>query len=100
MHLRHTLVVAPDEPEEDFGIDPAGVFVDVAHDAEVVRDDIAVGRDLEIALMHVGVEVAVAQGVAEKELQHPLRQRGTVVPGRINRARCRPAEHPRPSSSS
>ena len=33
--------------------------------------------------MHVGVEITIAQGVLEEELQHPFRQRHAVVSGGI-----------------
>ena len=57
----------------------------MAHDPEIIGDDIAVGRDLQVALMHVGVEIPVAQRVLQEQLQHPLGQRDAVVPGRIQR---------------
>ena len=72
MHLGHTQIVTPDETIEDFRVNTPGVAVDMAHDAEVIGDDVTVGRDLEIALVHVGVEITVTQGVLQEQLQHPF----------------------------
>ena len=44
MHLGDPVVVAVQEADQDLGVDPAGVGVDPAHDAEVERDERAVGR--------------------------------------------------------
>ena len=92
MHLGDTPVITTDKPEQDLGIHPAGVFIDLAHDAEIERDDIAVLRDLQVSLMHVGMEIAVAQRVAQEERQHPFAQRGAVMargvdPGKVIRGK-------------
>ena len=72
VHLGDALVVAAQEADQDLGVDPAGVGVDPAHDAEVERDERAVGPELEVALVHVGVEEAVAERVGEEGLDDPL----------------------------
>ncbi len=56
---------------------------ETAHDAEVDRDDPALGVDEKIALMHVGVEKAVAQGVAQKGLDQRPRQRARIEAERL-----------------
>ena len=85
MHLGHAPVIAPDEAEDDLGIDPAGVGIDPAHDAEVEDLDRAVPGDLDVALVHVAVEVAVAQGMLVEQLQHPRAQRLAVDAGGVDR---------------
>ena len=60
MDLRGALIVARDEAEQDFGEEAALLRAEPAHDAEVDRDQPAVGVDEQIAGMHVGVEEAVA----------------------------------------
>ena len=55
------------------------------HDPEIIGNNPAVGRDLQVALMHVGVEIAVAQRVVQEQRQHPRPQIRTVMPGGIQR---------------
>ncbi len=64
MHLRDAQIVAADEAIEDFRQEPPLGAPEPAHDAEIERDDAAFRVDQEIALMHVGVEEAVAQARA------------------------------------
>ena len=85
MHLGDTLVVPTNESVENLRVDPSSVFVDVSHDAEIIRDDITIGRHLEVALVHVGVEKAVTQRMVQEKLQHPLAQLYAVVAGGIQR---------------
>ena len=85
MHLGDAAVVTANEADQDLGIDAAGIFVDMPHDAEVIGDDIARGGHLQVALVHVGVEEPVAQRVAEEKLQHPFGQRVQVMPGGLQR---------------
>ena len=68
MDFRDAAVVAADEAVEDFGEEPPLLAAEPAHDAEIDRDDAPLGVDEEIALMHVGVEEAVAQRVAQERL--------------------------------
>ena len=74
MHLGGALVVAGDEAVEDFGEEAALLRPEPAHDAEVDRDELALVVDEQIARMHVGVEEAVAQRVAQEGLDHRARQ--------------------------
>ena len=85
MHLCHPFVILANKAEQDLGIYAAGVFIDVAHNAEIIGDDIAVRRDLEIALMHIRVEIPVAQRVVQEQLQHAVAKRHTVMARGINR---------------
>ena len=72
VHGGDAVVVAAQEADQDLGVDPAGVGVDPAHDAEVERDQRAVGPELEVALVHVGVEEAVAERVGQEGLDDAL----------------------------
>ncbi len=83
MHLGDALVISFDKAKENLGVDPASVFVDMPHDAEIIGDDITVGRDLQVALMHIGMEIAITQGMAQKQRQYPFSQNGAVMAGRI-----------------
>ena len=47
--------------------------------------------DEEIALVHVGVEEAVAQRLAQERLHQPARERRQVVAGGARAPRCRTA---------
>ena len=66
MHLRRRAVVARDEAEEDLGEEAPLLDAEPAHDAEIDGDEAAVVVDEQVALVHVGVEEAVAHGVAEE----------------------------------
>ena len=65
---RPRAVVARDEAIEDFGEEPSLLEAEPTHDAEIDRDDAPLRVDEEIALMHVGVEEAVAQRMAQERL--------------------------------
>ena len=56
----------------------------MAHDPEIIGNDVAIRRDLQVPLMHVRMKEPVAQGVVEKELEHPFAQNAPVMSGRIN----------------
>ena len=43
MHLGHAKVIAPDEAIEDLRIDAARILIDMAHDSEIIGDDVAFG---------------------------------------------------------
>ena len=62
-----------------------------AHDAEIDGDDVAVIVDEQVPLMHVGVEEAVAERMAEERLHQPPRQLRQVVAGGAKRRRGRKA---------
>jgi hypothetical protein len=70
MHFRHAAVIARDEAVENLGQEAPLLFAEPAHDAEVDGDKAALLVDEEIALMHVGMEKAVAHGVTQEGLQH------------------------------
>ena len=78
MHLGDPQIVVADEAVEDLGEKAALLAAEPAHDAEIERDDAALGVDEEIALMHVGVEEAVAQGVAQEGLDQLAPERGRI----------------------
>ena len=55
------------------------------HDAEIDRDDRAVGFDEKIALMHVGVEIAGLDRLLEKRVHQPVGDRVQIMTGRDQR---------------
>ena len=81
MDLRHAHVVAGNETIEDLGKEPALLFAKASGNAHVHRDDHAGGIDEEIAGMHVGMEEAVTQRMAQEGLDQRVGQRIKVVPG-------------------
>src|SRR5262249_34106123 len=70
MHLGGAVIVAGNEAEQNLGEEAPFLLPQPAHDAEVDRDQVARVVDEEIAGMHVGVEEAVAQRLAQKGLNH------------------------------
>ena len=74
MHLGDAPIVAADEAEEDLGEEAPLRLAEASHDAEVDRDDVAGLVDEEVSLVHVGVEEAVAERMAEERLHQPLAQ--------------------------
>ena len=70
MHLGGALVIPGDEAVEDLGEEAALLRPEPAHDAEVDEGELAVGVDEQVSRMHVGVEEAVAQRVAQEGLDH------------------------------
>ncbi len=79
MHLGDAAVVARDEAVEDFGEEAPLLRPEPPHDAEIDRDDAPGVVDEQIAGMHVGVEEAVAQRVAQEGSGSP---RGRARAGR------------------
>ena len=84
MHFGDAAVILADKAHKDLGIDPARVFVDPAHDAEVKGDDVTVRRDLQVALVHVGMEEPIPQRVVQEQLQHPCAQNPAIMARRID----------------
>ena len=74
MHLGDAAVVAGDEAVEDFGEEAAFLLAEPSRDAEVDGNDGAVGLDEQVARMHVGMEEAVAQRVAQERLDQRWRR--------------------------
>ena len=79
MHLGDAAIVAHDEAVEDLGEIAALLLAEAADDAEVDGDDVASAIDEEVAGMHVGMEEAVAQRVAQERLDKHLREMRQVV---------------------
>ena len=65
---------------QDLGEEQALLRAKSAHDAEIDRDQVAVGIDEQIAGMHVGMEEAVAHGVAQEALDHGAADVGRSKP--------------------
>ena len=80
-------VVAADEAVEDFGEIAPLRLAEPPHDAEIDGDDVAGRIDEEIALVHVGVEEAVAQRLAQERLHQPPGDERQVVAGGLQRLR-------------
>ena len=78
MDLGHPPVVAANESIEDLGEEPPLLAAEPPHDAEIDRDDAPFSVDEEIALVHVGVEKAVAQRVAQERLDQRAGELGRV----------------------
>ena len=72
------MIIAGDEAEQDLGQEAPLLRAEPAHDAEVDRHQPAVVVDEQIAGMHVGVEEAVAQRMAQEVLDHRAAERRQV----------------------
>jgi hypothetical protein len=68
VHLGNAPVVAPDEAPQDLGQEAPLLDAQPAHDAVVHGDQVVVAVDEQVALVHVGMEEAVAHGVAQERL--------------------------------
>src|SRR6516164_6334338 len=68
MHLRRSVIIAGYESKQDFSQKLPLLLSESSHDAEVDSDQPAVNVDEEVTWMHIGVEKAVAQGMAQKAL--------------------------------
>ncbi|MNL56598.1 hypothetical protein D3C87_1801020 [compost metagenome] len=79
MHVGNALVIAGDEAEQDFGKEAALFLAEAANDAHVDGDDMAGVVDEQVALVHVGMEEAVAQRVPQERLDQRIGQRIEVV---------------------
>ena len=81
VHLRRALVVARDEAEEDLGEEALLLRAEAPHDAEVDGDEPPGVIDEQVALMHVGVEEAVAHGVLQERAHHRQAERLAIEVG-------------------
>jgi hypothetical protein len=70
MHLGGAVIVAGNEAEQNLREEAPLLWPQTSHDAEVDGDQLAGIVDEQIAGMHVGVEEAVAQRVAQEGLDH------------------------------
>src|SRR5690606_37824070 len=68
MHFRHAHVIACDEAVEDLGKEPPLLLVEPPGNAEIDRNDQALMVHEQVARMHVGMEKAVAQRMAQEGL--------------------------------
>ena len=73
------VIVARDEAVQDLGQETPLLGPEPPHDAEVDRDDAALPVDQQVALVHVGVEEAVAHGVAQERAQRREAERLEIV---------------------
>ena len=89
MHLCDAQVVARDETVENFGEEAPLLRTQPPHDAEVYGSELAVVVDEQVARMHVGMEKAVAHGVAQERLNDDLSELRQVVAFRGERAAIR-----------
>src|SRR3546814_9765729 len=81
MDFRHAAVIAGDEAVEDLREPHPRPPVDPAHDAEIDRDDVAIGGDEQIALMHVGMEEAFGDRLAQEGVDQPCRDLLHIMAG-------------------
>ena len=84
MHLRHAQVIAADEAQKNFGEEAPLLHAEPAHDAEIDGDEPALRIHEQVAGMHVGVEIAVADGVAQEGLDHRAPERHPVEARRLD----------------
>ena len=89
MHLRHAPIVPRDEAVQDLGEEAPLLQAEPPHDAEIDGDDAALIIDEQIAGMHVGMEEAVAHGVAQEDLQQPRAERLHIMAFRAQRLAVR-----------
>ncbi len=82
MHLGDAAIVAGDEAVQDLGEEAPLLHAEAPHDAEIDGDDAPLIVDEQISRMHVGMEEAVAHGVAEEGLHQPGAERLQVVASR------------------
>src|SRR5204863_8744369 len=78
MHLGHPTIIAGDEAEQDFGEEAPLLQAEASHDAEIERHQPAGVDEEKISGMHVGMEKAVAQRMAQKTLDHLAAEFGQV----------------------
>ena len=78
MHFGDAAIIAGDEAEQDFGEEAPLLHAEPAHDAEVDRDQPSGVVEKQIARMHVGMEEAVAQRVAQETLDHLAAEIGQI----------------------
>ncbi len=78
MHLGDAAIVARDEAQQNLGEEAPLLHAEPAHDAEIDRHQPAGIVEEQIAGMHVGMEEAVAQRVAQKTLDHLAPEIGQV----------------------
>ena len=81
MDLGDAVVIAGDQAVEDLGQPQPRLAVDPAHDPEIDRRDPAVGEGEQIALVKVGVEIAVDHRLAKEGADQDRRQRLGVMAG-------------------
>src|SRR5690606_2757099 len=72
--------VSGDEAVQNLGEETPLFRLKPTHDAAIDRDQIALGIDEQIAGVHVGMEEAVTQRLAEKGLDDDAREAGKIVP--------------------
>ena len=68
MDLRDPLVIFANETVQNLGVNATCVFIDVTHDPKIIGDDITIWCNLQIALVHVRMKIAVAQSMTQKQL--------------------------------
>ena len=78
MHLGDAAIVARDEAQQNFREEAPLLQPEPAHDAEIDRDQPAGIIEEQIAGMHVGMEEAVAQRVAQETLDHLAPEIGQI----------------------
>ena len=85
MDFGDATVIAGGQAIKDFGQPLPRTPVDAPHDAEIDRHDRAIGSHEQIALVHVGMEIAAADGLRQECQNQPLRQSLAVVACGIER---------------
>ena len=85
MDLAHTKIVARDEAVKDLGKEHAFLWTQPPDNTEVHRHEIARSVDEQVALVHVRMEKAIADRVAQKALDHGIAKLDEIEPLRAKR---------------
>ena len=85
MDLRDSFVVAGGQAVENLREPKPRLAVDAAHYAEIDRHNRSVGADEQIALVHVGVEKAFRNGLAQEDQDQLFGECVQVMPGCLQR---------------
>jgi hypothetical protein len=85
MDFGHALVVAGGQAIEYLGEPLPRLAVDPAHDAEIDRGDRAIGFHEQVALVHVGMEIAAADRLREEGQHQAAGHFLAIVAGRVDR---------------
>src|SRR6056300_1306783 len=63
MYFGHAYIITLNKAKQDFSIDTSCIFVDMPHNPKVKGNHITVWPDLQITLVHIGMEKSVTQGM-------------------------------------
>ena len=79
MHLGHAHVIPHNETIENFGEEHFVLLAEAPHDAEIEGDQCARVIHHQVALVHVGVEKSIADGMAQKTLDDAVAEADEII---------------------